>query len=141
MRHLNRGRKLGRNASHRKAMERNMACSLILAAEASNSGGRVVTTVAKAKELRPAVEKLVTVAKNAVAETTQVDGKLVVSPRGVALRRRLFAELRSRDAVDRLLSVIAVRSASRPGGYLRLIPLASRRLGDAGRQMIIEWVD
>ena len=172
MRHQKRGRKLGRNASHRKAMFRNMATSLLLtmrpeegAENAPKVPGRITTTVPKAKELRPFIEKLVTLARNArrAAEEAGMDSlrtdaeprsdaykqyrqsedwqkfKKAEAPYGAA-RRRAFAMLRDRDAVDILFDEIAERFMDRPGGYTRIVRLAAKRLGDAGEQAIIEFV-
>jgi large subunit ribosomal protein L17 len=169
MRHRKRGRKLGRNASHRKALFRNMASHLIRTVRIDEDDeqkpkvpGRIVTTLAKAKELRPYVEKLITMAvrasqhsKNAVefntkAERNSADWKKwreseqwnrwnqAVAP-AVALRRRAFAILRDRKAVDVLFSELAERFADRPGGYTRVVRLAEVRLGDAGRKALIEF--
>ena len=170
MRHRVSGRKLGRNASHRKAMFRNMACSLIRTVRVDESDatrakvpGRIVTTVPKAKELRPFVEKLVTLAKRAAAHgaaaadfaTDAEKGSdawkawrssdnwqkwsAAISP-AVALRRRAFAALRDDLAVSILFDEIAERFQERQGGYLRIVRLAKVRLGDAGAQALIEFV-
>jgi len=170
MRHRLRGRKLGRNASHRKAMFRNMATSLIRTVRIDEDdkqkpkvSGRIVTTLPKAKELRPFVEKLVTLAKKAAihqdrarqfattAERNSSEWKewresdqwqkwnQAIAP-AVALRRRAFAALRDREAVDILFDELAERFQDRAGGYMRVVRLASVRLGDAGRQALIEFV-
>ncbi|QDT24078.1 50S ribosomal protein L17 [Gimesia chilikensis] len=170
MRHRMRGRKLGRNASHRKAMFRNMAVSLIktvrIDEEAENApkvSGRITTTVQKAKELRPFIEKLITVAKKAQphienaaqyatsAEKNSSEWKTwreseqwnqwnqALAP-ALSYRRRAFAELRDNEAVDILFNELAERFAERNGGYTRIVRLATVRLGDAGTQAIIEFV-
>lgn len=170
MRHKVRGRKLGRNASHRKAMFRNMAVSLIRTVRVDEDDpqrprvqGRIVTTVPKAKELRPFVEKLVTLARKAAAheqaaEEFATDAEkntdayqawrksekwqkwsATISP-AVALRRRAFSMLRDKEAVDILFDELAERFADRDGGYTRIIRLAEVRLGDAGAQALIEFV-
>ena len=170
MRHRVRGRKLGRNASHRKAMFRNMACSLIRTVRIDEDdpdrprvSGRIVTTVPKAKELRPFVERLVTLAKRAAdhelraAEYATDAAKdtdewkswrqsdkwqswaQAMAP-AVALRRRAFALLRDREAVDILFDELSSRFSDRPGGYTRIVRLAKVRLGDAGQQALIEFV-
>ena len=170
MRHRVRGRKLGRNASHRKAMFRNMAVSLIKTVRIDEEdpdrprvAGRIVTTVPKAKELRPFVEKLITLAKKAAAHqeaaaeyATDADRNSEeyqqwrksdrwqqwsqkISP-AVALRRRAFSMLRDRDAVSILFDELAERFSDRDGGYTRIVRLAEVRLGDAGAQALIEFV-
>ncbi len=170
MRHRVAGRKLGRNASHRKAMFRNMAVSLIgtVRIEEGVKGqpkvaGRIVTTVPKAKELRPIVEKLVTMAKkalkiseaaaqfsstaergtdawNAWRKSEQGKNWVNANAASLALRRRAFSELRDTVAVDILFDDLAKRFADRDGGYTRIVRLAAVRLGDAGQQAIIEFV-
>lgn len=170
MRHRVRGRKLGRNASHRKAMFRNMACSLIKTVRVDEDdpqrprvAGRIVTTVPKAKELRPFVEKLVTLARKAAeheaaaaAFATDADKgsdayqawrksedwqkwSAAISP-AVALRRRAFSMLRDKEAVSILFDELAERFAERQGGYTRIVRLAEVRLGDSGAQALIEFV-
>ena len=117
MRHRVHKIKLGRTGSHCEAMLANMAVSLI-------RSGRIKTTLAKAKALRPFAEKLVTLGK-----------------RGSVHHRRLaFARIRQRDAVSKLFDEIAKKSASRNGGYTRIIKLGFR-IGDAAPEAFIEWVD
>lgn len=170
MRHRMKGRKLGRNASHRRAMFRNMAASLIKTVRIDESAegapkveGRIVTTVAKAKELRPYVEKLVTLAKKAqkyeakaaeFATTAEKNSNEWKSWRAsdnwsqwanamapaVDYRRRAFALLRDKEALDILFTELAERFADRNGGYTRIVRLAKPRLGDAGQQALIEFV-
>lgn len=170
MRHRCAGRKLGRNASHRKAMFRNMAVSLIRTVrlvdgdeQAPKVRGRIVTTVPKAKELRPIVEKLVTMARKAARYTASASEFSTTAERGsdewknwrasdagrnwvrvtapaLALRRRAFSELRDSLAVDILFDELAARFQTRDGGYTRVVRLAGVRLGDAGERAIIEFV-
>ncbi|MCC2111418.1 MAG: 50S ribosomal protein L17 [Hyphomicrobiales bacterium] len=117
MRHGNRGRKLNRTWSHRKAMFANMAASLI-------QHEQIVTTLPKAKELRPVVEKLVTLAK-----------------RGDLHARRLVASrLRDEAMTKKLFDVIGPRYAERNGGYTRVLK-AGFRYGDNAAMAVIEFVD
>lgn len=170
MRHLKRGRKLGRNASHRHAMFRNMAASLIRtvridedAENAPKVAGRIVTTVAKAKELRPYVEKLITLAKKAKPHEDRAEEFATTAERNssewkkwresdqwqqwaqakapaVDYRRRAFALLRDQEAVEILFDELADRFEDRQGGYTRIVRLATVRLGDGGEQALIEFV-
>jgi large subunit ribosomal protein L17 len=117
MRHALKGRKLNRTSSHRKAMLENMAVSLIFHEQ-------IVTTLPKAKELRPFVEKLVTSAKN-------VD---------LATIRRLNAVLQDMNAVNKLCKILADRYKSRNGGYIRIVK-AGFRYGDIAPMAVIEFVD
>lgn len=118
MRHRQRGNQLGRTSSHRNAMIRNMACSLI-------EHERITTTLPKARNLRPFVEKLVTLAREP----------------SVHRRRLAFARLRDRAAVSKLFDVLGPRFAERPGGYTRILKLAKPRLGDNGQRALIEFVE
>jgi large subunit ribosomal protein L17 len=119
MRHRRKGRKLGRDASHRKALFSNMAGSLF-------EHGRIKTTEAKAKELRPIAEKLITLARK--------------DPGDVAAQRQAVAYLRSKDSVHRLFHEVAPRFTERPGGYTRIVKLGPRQ-GDAAPMAYIELVD
>ncbi len=117
MRHGNAHRKLGRTASHRTAMFANMAASLI-------KHEQIVTTLPKAKELRPFVEKLVTLAK-----------------RGDLHARRLAASrIRDDDQVRKLFDTLGPRYAERQGGYIRVLK-AGFRHGDNAPMAVIEFVD
>jgi len=103
MRHRAKGRQLSRTASHRRALLNNMATSLF-------EHGRVVTTEAKAKELRPFAEKLITLAR-----------------RGDLHARRLVERrIKDRDALGKLFGEIGPRFAARPGGYIRILKLGHR---------------
>jgi large subunit ribosomal protein L17 len=117
MRHKKSGRKLGRNSSHRKAMFRNMATSLV-------HHETIKTTVPKAKELRRVIEPLITLAK--------VDG--------VANRRLAFSRLRDKAAVAKLFTELGPRFKERPGGYLRILKIGPRP-GDAAPMAIVQLVD
>ena len=127
MRHNNSGRKLKRTSSHRKATLAALCTALIV-------HKRIKTTVAKAKETRMFVEKIITRAKNAVAAETAPD-KLDISA-----RREVFAALRSKVAVSALFKEIAQKVATRPGGYTRVVKLG-RRLGDGAELAVLELVD
>jgi len=117
MRHRNSGRKLNRNGSHRTAMFKNMAASLV-------DHEIIRTTLPKAKELRGVIEPLITLSK----EDT------------VANRRLAFSRLGDRDAVTKLFSDIGPRSLNRPGGYVRVLKMGLRA-GDKAPMAIIELVD
>ena len=118
MRHRVAHRKLGRTSEHRKALLRNMTASLIL------SDGRIRTTLTKAKELRPFVEKLVTLGKKDTLHA----------------RRQALAIIPRKEAVAKLFSEISPRFAERPGGYTRILKLGTRR-GDGAPMAFIEFVD
>ncbi len=113
MRHRKSGRRLGRNSSHRKAMFRNMAASML-------KHETIKTTLPKAKELRRVVEPLITLAKED----------------SVANRRLAFDRLRDKEVVGKLFSEIGPRFKARPGGYLRILK-AAPRAGDAAPMAIV----
>lgn len=117
MRHRKAGRTLSRNASHRLALMRNLSIALI-------EHERIVTTVAKAKELRPFIEKLVTLARKG----------------GLHARRLALMKLPNKEAVAKLFNELGPRFADRPGGYTRILKRHERRLGDAGFTAIIEFL-
>jgi len=117
MRHRNSGRKLNRNSSHRAAMFKNMAVSLV-------EHEVIRTTLPKAKELRSVIEPLITLGK--------VDS--------VANRRLAFARLEDRAAVTKLFNDISPRSLTRPGGYVRILKCGYRE-GDKAPMAIVELVD
>ncbi len=117
MRHRESGRKLNRNGSHRKAMFRNMAVSLM-------QHEMIKTTLPKAKELRRVAEPLITLAKND----------------SVAKRRLAFSRLRDRATVTKLFSELGPRYKERPGGYLRILKCGFRT-GDKAPMAIVELVD
>ena len=117
MRHRESGRKLNRNSSHRKAMFRNMAVSLI-------EHEVIKTTLPKAKELRRIAEPLITMAK--------IDN--------VAKRRLAFSRLRDRNIVTKLFNELGPRYKERPGGYLRILKCGFRA-GDKAAMAIVELVD
>ena len=117
MRHGIKGRKLSRKSQHRTAMFRNMAAALI-------KHEQILTTTAKAKEIRPYVEKLVTLAKRG----------------GLSNRRLAQARLLDETQLKKLFDVLAERYADRDGGYTRVIK-AGIRAGDAAPMAVIEFVD
>jgi large subunit ribosomal protein L17 len=117
MRHRRAGKKLGRDSAHRKALYSNLAGALI-------EHGRIKTTQAKAKAVKPFAEQMITLGK-----------------RGDLHARRLaLAELRSQDVVHQLFADVAPRFADRPGGYTRIVKLGPR-LGDAAEMVYLELVD
>ena len=138
MRHQKAGRKLGRNASHRLAMYRNLTRSLF-------EHGRIVTTVQKAKELRPFVEKLITIAKRGLVSGDPIKAlharRLVIARLGPVAKVEFYDkdENPTGDTViQKLFNEIAPRYRDRPGGYTRIIKRHERRLGDAGVTAFIE---
>lgn len=170
MRHRRAGRKLGRNPKHQRALLRSLASALFLTERDAEFDpnppkvkGRIITTITKAKEVRPLVEKCITVAKKGLlaeeaarphgteAERNSEQWKkwresdkwkswsAAIAP-AVAARRRCLQLLGDKAAVRALFDEVAGRFADRPGGYTRIIRLAKPRLGDAGTQAILEFV-
>ncbi|MCS7014615.1 MAG: 50S ribosomal protein L17 [Gemmatales bacterium] len=132
MRHLKAGRKLGRNAAHRRALMRNLAWALF-------EHERITTTVAKAKELRRFVEPIITLARKGTLHAR----RLVLARMGGKKRIWMADKDGNEIEVDlfkKLFQEIAPRYRDRPGGYTRIIKLATRRLGDAAPTAIIELV-
>ena len=117
MRHGMTHNRLGRNSSHRKALFRNQLASLI-------ESERIVTTLPKAKELRPQIEKLITLAKND----------------SVHARRQAFRQVQDDTLIAKLFDTIGPRFSTRPGGYTRILKLGARR-GDAAEMAILELVE
>ena len=117
MRHGSSGRKLNRTASHRKAMFANMAASLL-------THEQIVTTLPKAKDLRPIVEKLITLGKRG----------------DLHARRQVISSIRDEAAAKRVFDVVAPRYSERHGGYLRIMK-AGFRHGDNAAMAVIEFVD
>ena len=117
MRHGNANRKLNRTSAHRKAMFANMSAALI-------KHEQIVTTLPKAKELRPIVEKLITLGKRG----------------GLALRRQAIGEIRDVTQAKKLFDVLAPRYKDRQGGYIRILK-AGYRYGDNASIAVIEFVD
>lgn len=117
MRHRKKGRSLGRTASHRRATLRNMATSLF-------RHGRIETTEAKAKELRPFAERLITLARRGDLHARRLAGRNIAD----------------REVLGKLFDDLGPRFAERPGGYTRVLKLGARR-GDGADMALIELVD
>jgi large subunit ribosomal protein L17 len=117
VRHGMSGRKLGRDSSHRKAMYANLACSLF-------EHGRIKTTEAKAKAVKPYAEKLITLGRRG----------------DLHARRQALSELRSQEIVHQLFAEVGPRMADRPGGYTRIVKIGPRQ-GDAAAMVFLELVD
>lgn len=153
MRHRKRGRHLNRNAAHRRSLFRNLTRALI-------THERIVTTLPKAKEMRPFVEKIVTLAKKANAVVTAAAGKgeaeeKAARVKAVHYRRQAMAllgpthgteiwdkkdESTGDTVLKKLFREIGPRFAARPGGYTRILKQHYRRLGDGGSTAVIEFL-
>jgi large subunit ribosomal protein L17 len=170
MRHRKLGRRLGRSSSHRLAMLRNLASALILTerdAEFDENKpkvkGRIITTLHKAKEVRPIVERCITIARRSLAKGSAAEQYATTAKRGsdewkqwrksdqwrhwaqatapvVSARRRTLQMLGDKQAVQILFRDIAPRFADRDGGYTRILRLPKPRLGDSGVRAILEFV-
>jgi large subunit ribosomal protein L17 len=117
VRHHRAGKKLGRDSSHRKALYANLACSLI-------EHGRIKTTEAKAKAVKPFAERMITLGRRG----------------DLHARRQALSHLRSQEVVHKLFSDVGPRFAERPGGYSRIVKLGPRQ-GDAAELVYLELVD
>jgi large subunit ribosomal protein L17 len=117
MRHGRTGKKLGRDSSHRRALYANLACSLI-------EHGRIKTTEAKAKAVKPYAEKMITLGRRGDLHS----------------RRQVLSELHSQEVVHQLFADVAPRMADRPGGYTRIVKIGPRP-GDAAAMVYLELVD
>jgi len=117
VRHHRAGKKLGRDSSHRKALYANLACSLI-------EHGRIKTTEAKAKAVKPFAEQMITLGRRG----------------DLHARRQALAVLRSQEIVHKLFADVGPRMAARPGGYSRIVKLGHRP-GDAAEMVYLELVD
>ncbi len=117
MRHQRAGKKLGRDSAHRKALYSNLAGALI-------EHGRIRTTEAKAKAVKPIAEQMITLGRRG----------------DLSARRQAIAYLRSQDVVAKLFSDVAPRFADRPGGYSRIVKLGPRQ-GDSAEMVYLELVD
>jgi large subunit ribosomal protein L17 len=171
MRHRRKGRVLGRSPSHQRALLRNLASALMLTERETEAGetgapkvaGRIVTTLAKAKEVRPLVERCVTIAKHGLEASGKAREFATSAARdsaewkrwresdawaqwaqaaapAVKARRRVVQLLGDKQAARILFERIAPRFTDRPGGYTRILKLATPRLGDAGPRAILEFV-
>lgn len=171
MRHMKKGRKLGRNPNHQRALLRNLIVSILMTEReidedeknAPKTPGRIITTLPKAKEVRPLLEKCITIAKKAqkhldAAREFEVDAERgstewkkwresqkwqdwnkAIAP-ALAARRRAFQIIGNKEAVKILFDVVAPRFEGRDGGYTRILKLYKPRLGDAGQRAILEFV-
>ncbi|TWU59116.1 50S ribosomal protein L17 [Rubripirellula tenax] len=170
MRHRRRGRTLGRSPSHRKALLKNLASALFLTERdatyddnAPKVAGRITTTLHKAKEVRPLVEKCITIAKKSMQSAEEATKFESSAERGsdawkkwrtsdqwskwaaarapvVAARRRVIQLIGDKEAAKILFDTVAPRFVDRPGGYTRIVRLATPRLGDNGERAILEFV-
>ena len=171
MRHRRKGRVLGRSPSHQRALLRNLASALMLTEQEVEPGelgaakvkGRIITTLPKAKEVRPLVERCITVARRGLAASARANEFATSAERGttawkewrtgpqwqawaqamapvVKARRRVVQLLGDKRAARLVFEVIAPRFADRPVGYTRILKLATPRLGDAGQRAILEFV-
>jgi large subunit ribosomal protein L17 len=170
MRHRRKSRTLGRSPSHRKALLKNLASAIFLTerdaegeANAPKVAGRIVTTIHKAKEVRPLVEKCITIAKKTIPAAEAAAQFGTTEKRGteaykkwresdqwqkwaaarapiVTARRRVVQLIGDKKAAAVLFERVAPRFVDRPGGYTRIVRLATPRLGDAGERAILEFV-
>ena len=170
MRHRRKGRVLGRSPSHRRALYRNMTSAFFLTERdaslddnAPKVPGRIITTLEKAKEIRPLVEKCITLAKKALVAKENAEQYATQAERGsdaykawrkseqwrlwadarapyVNAQRRAIQLMGDREAVAVLFDTVAPRFMDRPGGYTRIMRLAKPRLGDGGTRAILELV-
>jgi large subunit ribosomal protein L17 len=171
MRHLKKGRKLGRNPSHQRALLKNLIIAILKTEtddiegikNAAKNPGRIITTLPKAKEVRPLLEKCVTIAKKAQVHLRAAKELEITAERGtqewrnwreseiwqkwnhamapaLAARRRLLKLIGNKDAVRILFDIVAPRFEDRNGGYTRILKLFAKRVGDAGQRAILEFV-
>jgi large subunit ribosomal protein L17 len=170
MRHRRKGRTLGRSPAHQRALLKNLASSLFLTERDAEDDdnkpkvkGRIITTVEKAKEVRPLVERCITIARNALPAQQEADKHGTTAARNteawktwrkskkyaewnqaiapvVVARRRALRMLGDKQAVRILFAEVAPRFVDRNGGYTRVLRLAKPRLGDAGTRAILEFV-
>ncbi|MDR1385110.1 MAG: 50S ribosomal protein L17 [Planctomycetaceae bacterium] len=173
MRHRKSGRKFGRNPNHQRALLRSLASAIFLTEKPDSlygekdprpkKPGRIVTTLEKAKEVRPLVEKCITIAKKAQKHLEAAGSFATTAARNseewrqwrnseswqqwnaaiapaIALRRRAIQLIGDKKAVSILFDIVAPRFLERNGGYTRILKLAIPRLGDSGKKAILEFV-
>ncbi|QDT01499.1 bL17 family ribosomal protein [Adhaeretor mobilis] len=175
MRHRRKGRKLGRNPKHQRALLRSLASNLFLTERDVDDiryikleseplvKGRIITTISKAKEVRPLVEKCITIARRGLVAAKAAEEHGTGADQGsdqykswrssdkwtqwnqamapaVAARRRCLQLLGDKNAVTVLFEEVAGRFMDRPGGYTRIVRLATPRLGDNATRAILEFV-
>ncbi len=134
MRHNKHHASLGVTVEHRRAMMSNLAAALI-------THGRIETTLAKAKALRPFIEKVITKAKKAAAvPRVEKNGKQLLAPRALHLRRLALSDVRDETAVTKLFNESYKDFVNRNGGYTRIYKLGQQRGGDAAEMALIEFV-
>ena len=167
---MHKGRKLGRNPNHQRALLRNLIVSILMTERdaegdenAPKTPGRIVTTLPKAKEVRPLLEKCITIAKKAQKHLRAAEKLQAKAERGttewkkwreseswqewnkamapaLAARRRALQIIGNKEAVKILFDTVAPRFEDRNGGYTRILKLFKPRLGDAGQRAILEFV-
>jgi large subunit ribosomal protein L17 len=131
MRHLKAGRKLGRNATHRVALMRNLSAALF-------RHERIITTVEKAKEARRFAEKLITLAKKGTLHARRLAAARLGPAADAMVKPGDGADADHRTILQKLFADLGPRFADRPGGYTRVIKRHERRLGDGGRTAFLE---
>lgn len=135
MRHRKRGRKLGRTSAHRKALRQNLAVALF-------THGRIITTMAKAKEYRPFVEKMITLAKKGITARGGTEDKNTDEYRRfLHCYRRAISILQDKSIAKKLFEEIAPGYMDRSGGYTRILKDSKRRLGDNAPRAVWELVE
>ena len=129
MRHQNRGRKLGRSSAHRKALRQNLTNALF-------THGRIITTLAKAKDVRPFAERIITLARKGVAAKGRGD-----DVRFLHYYRRAISKLQDKAIAKKLFEEIAPGYQDRSGGYTRILKDSKHRLGDNAPRAFFELVE
>jgi large subunit ribosomal protein L17 len=131
MRHLKSGKKLGRNGTHRLALYRNLTMALI-------RHERIITTLEKAKAVRPFVEKLITLARTGTLHARRLVASRLGPMADAEVKPGDEDDADHRTVLQKLFADIGPRFATRPGGYTRVLKRHERRLGDAGRTAFLE---